>query len=146
MSRTEHQKNGAPSVGGDAACARRIEDDAQDPRSQTLQVASGDRPATNKGGWCDPKNPNVMEKNSVDIFGVMLFQHPKSLILIYEAKNHGIFFVEIRQVEMLHSWKIQVWYPPSNKHGSGAWPLGRRNSSMNRLYSTSMIVSGNGIC
>ena len=33
-------------------------------------------------------------------------------------------------------------YPPSNKHGSGTRPLARLNSSMNRLHSTSMIVSG----
>ena len=33
-------------------------------------------------------------------------------------------------------------FPPPNKHGSGRWPLGRLNSSMNRLYSTSMVVSG----
>ena len=35
-------------------------------------------------------------------------------------------------------------YPPSNKHGSGIWPLGRPFSSTHRQISTSMIVSGRG--
>ena len=57
-----------------------------------------------------------------------------------EAKDHS---VSVQQVETLQSVESRVInYPPSNKHGSETLPLGRLNSSMNRLYSTSTIVSG----